>query len=90
MKHRQLLNPRPALPFGAVVVALVTAALAPHAALGLGSLYAVATLVEALRVGWRDGWRVSLLAWLVFPTVLVAHGAGFAVGLLRYSLSPDW
>ena len=67
VKHRQLLNPRPALPFGAVVVALVTAALAPRAALGLGSLYAVATLVEALRVGWRDGWCVSLLVWLDLP-----------------------
>jgi len=90
VKHRGLLNPRPALPFVGLVVGLAALALAPSVAFGLGVLYAVATLAEALRVGWRDGWRVCLLAWPVFPTMLVAHGVGFGVGLLRYSLAPDW
>jgi hypothetical protein len=78
------------LPFLALVLALAALALAPRMALGLGTLYAVATLAEAARVGRRDGWRVSLLTWAVFPVLLVAHGAGFGVGLLRYSLAPDW
>ena len=90
LKHRGLLNPRPALPFVGLVVALAVLGFAPRTALGLGALYAVASLAEAFRVGWRDGWRVSLLAWAVFPTLLVSHGSGFGAGLVRYALAPDW
>lgn len=90
VKHRSLLNPRPALPFVGLLVVLALLALAPRIALGLGLVYAVLSLVEAIRVGRKDGWRVSLLTWAVFPTLIVAHGLGFAAGLVRYSLAPDW
>jgi succinoglycan biosynthesis protein ExoA len=90
VKHRGLLNPRPALPFLALVFALAVLLLFPAAAPWLAALYAVATLAEAIRVARSDGWRVTLLAWAVFPTMLLAHGSGFAAGLVRYSLAPDW
>jgi len=28
--------------------------------------------------------------WAIFPVVHVAQGAGFAAGLVRYALRPDW
>jgi cellulose synthase/poly-beta-1,6-N-acetylglucosamine synthase-like glycosyltransferase len=92
VKHRQLLNPRPALPFLALVMALASLTLfrGSGAATWLGALYATVSLAEAFRVGRREGLGVTLLAWLVFPTMLVAHGTGFACGLARYVLAPDW
>jgi cellulose synthase/poly-beta-1,6-N-acetylglucosamine synthase-like glycosyltransferase len=90
VKHRGLLSLRPALPFLALLGGLGMAALKPFAALGLAALYAFVSLAEAIRVGRRDGWRVALLAWLVFPTLLVAHGLGFGAGLARSLLAPDW
>jgi hypothetical protein len=65
-------------------------ALAPQTAFVLAVLYAAATLVEAIRVGRREGLRVVLLVWAVFPTMHAAHGTGFGVGLARYSFRPDW
>lgn len=90
LKHRELLNPRPALPFVGLVGALATAVLAPRAAAALGALYAGSTLVEAIRTARAHGPRVVLLAWAAFLTMHVAHGAGFGAGLARFALSPDW
>jgi len=92
LKHGRLLNLRPALPFLGLVVGLTAIAALPWTRAGLyaaGAFLAVA-LAEAVRVGRRDGWRTTLLAWCIFPTLLVSHGCGFAVGLGRYTVSPDW
>jgi len=90
LKHRELLNPRPALPFAGVCGAVALLALAPQAAVVLAALYAAATLGEAIRVGRREGLHVVLLVWTVFPTMHAAHGTGFGVGLARYAFRPDW
>jgi succinoglycan biosynthesis protein ExoA len=88
VKHRGLLNPRPALPFLALVVAFAALTLfrGSGLALWLGGAYAAVALVEAIRVGHKEGIGVTLFAWLVFPTMLIAHGTGF----VRYALAPDW
>jgi len=90
LKHRELLNPRPALPFVGLIGALATAILAPRAAVALAALYAGGTLVEAIRTARAQGPRVVLLAWTAFATMHVAHGAGFGAGLARFALTPDW
>lgn len=92
VKHRELLNPRPAMPFLAVIIAFAAMTLfrGTGAATWLAAVYATASLAEAFRVGRTEGPRVTLLTWAVFPIMLVAHGAGFAAGLVRYVLAPDW
>jgi hypothetical protein len=52
--------------------------------------YALATGAEAVRVGADLGWRHIPAVWAIFPTIHVAHGVGFASGLLRYLRAPDW
>jgi glycosyltransferase involved in cell wall biosynthesis len=92
VKHRGLLNPRPAMPFLAILTGLfsVTVLRGSGVASALAVVYAFLSLLEAYRVGHKDGLHVTLLTWLVFPTMLIAHGTGFGVGLVRYVLAPDW
>ena len=52
--------------------------------------YALTTGAEAIRVGRREGPLAVPIVWAIFPVVHVAHGAGFATGLVRYVLRPDW
>ena len=52
--------------------------------------YALATGAEAVRVGRREGPLAVPVVWAIFPVVHVAQGAGFASGLVRYLLRPDW
>jgi succinoglycan biosynthesis protein ExoA len=80
------LTVRPLLPFLMVVGnagLLATAPLHPFAPLALGT-YAVATGVEAVRVGRKLGLAAIPRVWAIFPTMHVAHGVGVAVGLVRY------
>jgi cellulose synthase/poly-beta-1,6-N-acetylglucosamine synthase-like glycosyltransferase len=67
--------------------------------------YALATGAEAVRVAAKEQpgdeqpasdpglfampRRVATV-WGIFPILHVSHGAGFAVGLVKYSLQPDW
>jgi hypothetical protein len=30
------------------------------------------------------------MVWAIFPTIHVSHGVGFAAGLIKYTLHPDW
>ncbi len=30
------------------------------------------------------------VVWALFPVMHVAHGLGFAAGLARYAVRPDW
>jgi succinoglycan biosynthesis protein ExoA len=43
-----------------------------------------------VRVGRRAGLRAIPIVWGIFPVLHVSHGVGFASGLLRYGLNPDW
>jgi hypothetical protein len=53
-------------------------------------LYAAITGAEAVRVARREGLRMIPVVWTIFPTIHIAHGVGFAAGLIRYGLRPDW
>jgi hypothetical protein len=52
--------------------------------------YGLATGAEAVRVGRAEGLAAVPVVWSIFPVLHVAHGAGFAAGLVRYVLHPDW
>lgn len=45
---------------------------------------------KAPRVGRRAGVALIPVVWSIFPVLHVSHGTGFAVGLVRYGLNPDW
>lgn len=92
LKTRRLPGLRPVVPL--LVVAggaamLVTWPWNPLSPVAFAA-YALATGVEAVRVGRKEGWRAIPTAWAVFPTLHVSHGIGFAAGLWRYGLRPDW
>ncbi len=92
LKHRRLPKLRPMVPFLLVVggtVLLVTSPVQPLTGPAFAA-YALATGVEAVRVGRRAGWSAIPIVWAIFPTLHVAHGIGFARGLVRYFLRPDW
>lgn len=92
LKHRRLPTVRPAAPFllvAAAVTLLASESLRPFAPYAF-LLYAVAALVEALRVSGRQGAGLVAIVATIIPTLHVAHGVGFAAGLVRYALRPDW
>jgi hypothetical protein len=78
------------LPLATVLGGLAVLAvppLVPFAPLYFGA-YAVATGVEAARVGARVGaWAVPVV-WAIFPTMHVAHGLGVLTGLVKHTLAP--
>jgi cellulose synthase/poly-beta-1,6-N-acetylglucosamine synthase-like glycosyltransferase len=83
---------RPAMPFfwllGEVAL-FATSRWQPFAPWSLAA-YALATGAEAVRVGRQEGPLAVPVVWAIFPIVHVAQGAGFATGLVRYVLRPDW
>lgn len=88
LKHRKLLTVRPAIPFLMVVsgaALLATSAVQPVTPFAFGA-YALATAVEAVRVGRREGFSAIPIVWGIFPVLHVSHGVGFAVGLVRYGV----
>ncbi len=92
LKHRGLASIRPALPFlmtAAGALLLTTSPLQPFTPYAFGA-YAVATAVEAVRVGRAEGVAAIALVWAIFPVLHVSHGIGFGVGLVRYAVAPDW
>lgn len=92
LKHGRLPSIRPVVPFLMVVGGVVLVATAPLHGLTAWALgaYAALALAEAIRVGRRGGLRQVLTVWSIFPALHVAHGLGFAAGLLRYARRPDW
>lgn len=92
LKHGSFPSPRPAIPFLMVVggAALLATSRWHRLTLPAFGLYAVATAVEAVRVGQRAGLPAIPIVWGIFPVLHVSHGVGFASGLLKYRLSPDW
>jgi len=93
LRHGKLLSLRPAIPFFMVTGAttlLATSAVQPFTPFAFGA-YAVATAVEAVRVGRRAGVATIPVVWAIFPVLHVSHGVGFAAGLVRYGLvDRDW
>jgi cellulose synthase/poly-beta-1,6-N-acetylglucosamine synthase-like glycosyltransferase len=91
VKHRRLLSLRPATPFlglfGGSLLMLVAPGTAGAASLGA---YALATGAEAVRVGLGEGALAVPVVWAIFPVIHAAHGAGFAAGIARYVMHPDW
>ena len=92
LKHRGLLSWRPALPFLGLAAEAVLLATSPWHPLGSWSLvaYALATGAEAVRVGRGQGPLAIAVVWSIFPVLHLSHGVGFAAGLVRYGLHPDW
>jgi cellulose synthase/poly-beta-1,6-N-acetylglucosamine synthase-like glycosyltransferase len=83
---------RPLLPFLMTVGSATLVAvppLWPLAPLAFAT-YALATGVEAVRVGRPLGAARLPLVWAMFPVLHLSHGVGFAAGLLRYAFAPDW
>lgn len=92
LKHGKFLSVRPAIPFLMVAggsALLATSALQPLTPFAFG-LYALATGVEAVRVGAKVGARAVPIVWAIFPVLHVSHGVGFAAGLVTYALARDW
>ncbi|MGH7437073.1 MAG: glycosyltransferase family 2 protein [Polyangiaceae bacterium] len=91
LKHRKLRSLRPALPFLGLLGEAVLLVAAPLPAAGLSlAAYALATGAEAVRVGRAEGIAAIPVVWAIFPVLHVSHGAGFAAGLVKYVLRPDW
>lgn len=92
LKHKKLMNVRPMIPFFFTVGGaglLLTSAIQPLTPFAFGA-YGLGTFAEALRVGRRAGVALIPVVWSIFPVLHVSHGTGFAVGLVRYGLNPDW
>ncbi len=91
IKHRKLLSIRPALPFLGLVGEAIVLGVAPWHIGGLSIAgYALATGAEAVRVGRAEGLAAIPVVWAIFPVLHASHGAGFAVGLVKYLVRPDW
>ena len=92
LKLRRFLGVRPAIPFLMVVGGaglLATSAVQPFTVPAF-TAYALATGAEAVRVGRHLGVAAIPVVWAILPVLHVSHGIGFAAGLLRYGLHPDW
>ncbi len=88
LKHKKLISPRPAIPFLMVLGGtslLATSAVQPFTPFAFGA-YALATAVEAVRVGHQAGFAAIPVVWAIFPVLHVSHGIGFAAGLVHYGL----
>jgi len=91
VKHRRLMSLGPLLPFLGLVGEAALLVVAP---VQVGSValagYALATGAEAVRVGRPEGLAAIPVIWAIFPVLHVSHGAGFAAGLVKYVVRPDW
>lgn len=85
-------NIRPALPFLMVASEAILLAVPPLWPIAAASLaaYALATGIEAVRVGSSIGASAVPTVGAIFPVLHVSHGLGFAAGLWQYLRSPDW
>jgi succinoglycan biosynthesis protein ExoA len=92
LKHGRFVSWRPALPFlwlTSEAFLLATSAWHPFGTWSVAT-YALVAGAEAVRVGRREGVVAIPVVWSIFPVLHVSHGAGFAAGLVRYALRPDW
>jgi succinoglycan biosynthesis protein ExoA len=92
LKHRGLPTVRPALPFLLVsggVVMLASQRLRRFTPFAFGA-YALASIAEAIRVCRGRGATMIPVVASIFPVLHVAHGVGFAFGLVHYARHRDW
>jgi glycosyltransferase involved in cell wall biosynthesis len=92
LKHGRFRSLRPAMPFLMLVgflALLLLPASRPLAPLAL-AVYAAAAIAEAVRVCGRSALALAPRVALIFPVIHLSHGTGFAVGLGRFALRPDW
>ncbi len=92
LKHRRYPTIRPAIPFltvlgGVTLLVVPPLQLLAPAAFGL---YGTAALLGAVRASRRHGLALTPVVAAIFPVLHVSHGVGFAAGLARYALHPDW
>jgi succinoglycan biosynthesis protein ExoA len=92
LKTRQWPGFRPILPFLMTVGGAALTATTPFHPFTLPAFltYGAATGIEAARVTPKGEATLFPIVWAIFPTLHVSHGVGFAVGLVRYGLNPDW
>lgn len=92
LKHGRFRSWRPLVPFVWLASEALLLATTPWQPFGPWSLatYALVTGAEAVRVGHREGVLGIAVVWSIFPVLHVSHGVGFAVGLARYAVRPDW
>lgn len=92
IKLGKFTNVRPALPFLMVAGEAILLAIPPlwPAASAALAAYALATGVEAVRVGGKIGGAAIPTVWSIFPVLHVSHGVGFAAGLWQYLRRPEW
>ena len=91
LKHGRLTTIRPALPAMMVAggLSLLATSLVQPFTIPAFAMYGAGVLAEAIRVGRRERASIPTIA-AIFPTLHVAHGTGFLIGLVRYGVSPDW
>jgi len=96
LKHRRLQTLRPLAP-AALVLGMATLAIAasfhpPTEPLfaAVAALYLGTLLVEAMRLGIRQGFALVPDILAILPTIHFAWGAGFLYGVARYAVRPDW
>jgi glycosyltransferase involved in cell wall biosynthesis len=91
LKHGRFSSWGPNLPLLWLAGELALLAASPRKALPWTlAAYALATGAEAVRVASKDGALAVPVVWALFPVLHVAHGIGFAGGLARYVVRPDW
>jgi hypothetical protein len=91
LKHGRLPSLRSALPFLGLVGEAAVLVVAPWHIGGLSvAAYVLVTGAEAVRLGRADGLAAIPVVWVLFPVLHASHGAGFASGLVKYTLRPDW
>ena len=91
LKHGRFSSWGPTLPLLWLVGEIALIAASPRRALPWSLAgYALATGAEAVRVGRSEGALAVPVVWALFPVLHVAHGVGFASGLAKYVVKPDW
>jgi glycosyltransferase involved in cell wall biosynthesis len=89
-KHGRQMRPRqfaPALLVLSLLIGLLLSPWSQIAALSLGAIlvaYAIAAVWASLAAAHKRGWLLLPLLPLVFPSLHVAYGCGFLVGLLWF------
>ncbi len=94
-KHSRQMRPRQFAPPLFVVTLLLSAILTaipatrPLGAIGLlavGGSYLMANLAASIAIAYRNGWKYLLAMPPTFAALHTGYGAGFCMGLLRFSM----
>jgi len=92
VKERKLTSVRELGPLAMVAVGgalAATSSIQPITPFALAG-YALLTGAAAVRVGRAEGFVTIPIAWAAYPVMHLAHGVGFAGGLVRALVRPDW